>query len=598
MSGRLGSSNRNTHATTSAKPGKKKKKTTKEKNSRPNKKKSKPRERLPRVREIVTVRGGGRGSGGERITRVEREYNNSWKSMFPWNWSKSQTKCAKAGCPRWAKPIHTKDGGRVVKQAPYCERHLCDQWRSDDNCLRKKDGNSRFCKYHRGCVIDGCRYSRKDTDPKFKYCIELHGCVWSKCEDARRKSGESSYCDNHACANLKCKDGILRDGLKVCKAHKCHDAACGNEVPGTEDLAKSKELNYCDLHRECQEANCNRRIYFDGKQVAHKFCPEHECKISDVCDKSRVPGEGAEACADHTCRKYYMVPSCNKPKSGIGNTYCKEHECKVEKCVADRYETKELCKDHLCMADILQKKQCGNEREGTASNQFYCKDHRICEEKGCEEFIVLENGRRKDKCEKHIKPQCEILNCTEPATAPVANPRYCAQHTCAYSQCDDACLGLPVLFCDYHRCNEPGCVHAAVTGTPPGGVNPLQLMSLGTGRSALAKLLSPPRVYCADHKCEVINCNGRGEKRNGGSAILCSSHCCKAKGCGARINEEGVAWCSAHKCRERECTEKALEDGGWCREHGDEDDWDGGWGGWGARGTGRGRRRLYGGNRW
>ncbi|KAI5925983.1 hypothetical protein F4810DRAFT_618286 [Camillea tinctor] len=414
---------------------------------------------------------------------------------------------------------------RRVRGSDYCQIHVCSEWLHNRHCLKRGRGPGGLCAEHSTCVKihhgRKCGNRRKKIDTEYKYCADLHACRDDECKAPnvgnRTATVISKWCVNHACANTEC-DGPRIGGGQGCKAHTCQAAGCVLTVPGTKDADKSKVDNYCAQHRTCKKAACDQPIFVHNANRSSRFCFEHYCKPgSGACEKERIDGAGAEACEDHTCARYHLARGCCKPRAAgtlPGALYCADHECKRVACQRERYADKDWCPEHLCNSPLELREDCGNEREGAAANQIYCKDHRLCAEPKCREFRAFKGNVRQEKCEEHSKPPCKFPSCTRnPSTEGVD---YCPAHLCQYAH---GCRSPPVAgspVCWVHKCVEASCPFPRVVPPPADIPFPFYPATAPAAADATAML------FYQHHLAAVM----------GSAGSYCHLHTCRARGCG------------------------------------------------------------------
>ncbi|KAI1329397.1 hypothetical protein F5Y16DRAFT_108892 [Xylariaceae sp. FL0255] len=489
----------------------------------------------------------------------------------------SLRRCAVKGCTgkRWSKH---------GSSSQFCRRHKC----KDKHCTSRIKKGKIYCQPHLTCAYSNCRWDKHAQDiEKFIYCWESHACRADNCENVRREPfHRNQFCAHHACESSdKCNNPRNDLGGKVCPHHKCRDHDCMAKVKGTRDPRDAKELNWCSSHKMCQSGNCKNPIFTTGGNPAGKYCSQHFCNISGICDKPRVTGADATACEDHTCLRYRGRSSCCKVKKDPGGgVYCEDHECKNITCTDERLGDREWCYRHACHAYTSHKVDCKNEKEGTPQNPDHCKDHVECEDPGCKEYCNLGENAQYKKCEKHRKIICNIPGCEAEATNPPINPTLCNNHVCAFGHCCEAHL-ITSFFCPSHKCISPSCNEPrAISNDGSASSLGLALLSGGllgtaTAQLNLTQVLMPVGLYCAKHVCGVRGCQniGAGRGREGDENYCTMHKCHDASGrCDNRIVGETGAYCVVHKCANKDCNAaRDPDDGGeFCHAHADNDDWD------------------------
>ncbi|KAI0837451.1 hypothetical protein F5Y06DRAFT_89746 [Hypoxylon sp. FL0890] len=311
--------------------------------------------------------------------------------------------------------------------------------------------------------------------------IVADGCIYDNCRDPRsKKHPNSPYCAKHACSVKDCNKPRDGPGL-CCKKHTCHNRNCINCVKGESSSHHSSgPRRYCHGHQVCEVEECEQFVFLDASNRAAKYCFRHYCAPSPGCGGQRVEGEGALGCRDHTCALY---PSCTNPRADpIRGLFCEDHECTEAGCRKQKYDSGGVtgvgartgiwCADHMCMAALTRREDCVNRREGTATNPLYCADHELCEEVECNNFRAV-RGRNvmQTRCEEHLLSKCAFPTCPLDAENGAASCRY---HTCRAGGCLATLSTNPSastsLFCDAHRCSEPGCPNprsTTTTASPP-----------------------------------------------------------------------------------------------------------------------------------
>ncbi|KAI1487069.1 hypothetical protein F5X96DRAFT_651801 [Biscogniauxia mediterranea] len=540
---------------------------------------------------------------------------------------------------------------RRIKGSDYCQKHICKEWIYNRQCFKRGRGPNNRCAEHSNCVkqMGGrkCGKPRKKPDPEYKYCAEIHGCRDDECKapSIGNRTGTaiiSRWCVNHACANTECENPRVGGG-QGCREHTCQATGCVLMVPGTKEADKSKVDNFCAVHRTCNKSGCGQPIFVHTSNRNSRFCFEHFCKPgAGACAKERVDGAGAEACEDHTCAHYHLNRACCKPRAAPlpGALYCADHECKRPGCQRERHADKEWCPEHLCSSPLELREDCGNEREGAAANQIYCKDHRPCDEPNCREFRAFKGNVRQEKCVEHSKPKCKYPNCARNPESESLD--YCPSHLCQYAQ---GCRSSPIpgtSICWLHKCAEPPCPFPRVAPPPlvapffPGPIAPSSSSNADTTAATtlllyqqhLAAAGGKVGAYCHLHTCRARDCVRRvfapsflsasssavpdvnldhyyssydhvGVGGGGGGAWgsrLAGDNGAEGDGGGATTKRLMTPeYCDEHKCRERDCLAAGdRENRGFCRDHGGKDGV-----GWGNQlGGGRGRRDYYRAIRW
>ncbi|OTA95179.1 hypothetical protein M434DRAFT_29213 [Hypoxylon sp. CO27-5] len=371
--------------------------------------------------------------------------------------------------------------------SPYCRHHCCTVCLKLKTCFKRGHGHEGIC-HHHGCIYENCREPRSKKHPN------------------------SPYCANHACSVKDCNKP--RDGPGVCcKKHTCQNRNCINCANGDSSHSSRSHSSgphrYCHGHQVCEVEDCEQFVFLDASNRAARYCFRHYCAPSPGCGGQRVEGEGASGCRDHTCALY---PSCTHPRADpIHGLFCEDHECADPGCRKQKYDSGGVitglrsrtgiwCADHMCMAALTRREDCVNRRAGTATNPIYCADHELCEEAECNNFrAVRGRNRLQTRCEEHLLTKCAFPTCLLDAENGAASCRY---HTCRASGCLATLPSLSAvstsLFCDAHRCSEPGCANPRSTTTTTPTSTPL-----GGGDAAGA--------YCVEHG--YINRLGLGSGR-------------------------------------------------------------------------------------
>ncbi|KAI8630939.1 hypothetical protein F5Y19DRAFT_40705 [Xylariaceae sp. FL1651] len=517
--------------------------------------------------------------GNRRRTKRTKNYRcrKEWKGlryMLGGIWRRSMgNQCKAQGCRAETRSIRYVHGQSM--KTSYCTRHLCNLWRAEEMCCERRSRGESYC--------------------------TKHACQYLDCKERRRDIVNSGrFCWNHSCRSPECEQvASYRHGY-LCPDHACRASGCDRVVPGTNDPAKAKQDNFCDIHRCCQLDNCMNPIYTLTTNAARKFCAHHYCDVGETCGKPRVGGTDAKACPDHTCRLFTAQPSCCKPKTNINGMYCGDHECKENNCLTLKYHATDWCSQHLCMAALTHQRQCNNRRDGIPDNRDYCKDHKKCTVSGCDDYGAVVNNVKQDKCDNHSKPSCQTSGCDKTAENPKGGPMYCDRHTCAFHQCAMGVIGPPLVFCVMHKCHSPGCLQARVVTNPSShGLAALSLLvswplpsssqqQQPSSSILTSNFLLPVGLYCASHKCEVVDCqspavgyrHGIADRRTnsgGGGAggddddesQFCSAHKCREPGCGLRITGSRAGFCVRHECSDKDCRRPVVPDnGGFCDMHG------------------------------
>ncbi|KAI1411249.1 hypothetical protein F5Y13DRAFT_201457 [Hypoxylon sp. FL1857] len=360
--------------------------------------------------------------------------------------------------------------------SPYCRHHCCTVCLKVKTCFKRGHGNERIC-HHHGCAHENCREPRSKKHPNSPYCAR-HACGVKDCD--RPRDGPGLCCKKHTCQNRNCVN--------------CVNGDSSSSSSSSSSSRSSGSHRYCHGHQVCEVDECERFVFLDTSNRAAKYCFHHYCAPSQGCGGQRVEGEGALGCRDHTCALY---PSCTKARvDPVGGLFCEDHECADTNCRKQKYDsggatgteakTGIWCADHMCMAALTRREDCVNRRQGTATNPVYCADHELCEEAECNNFRAV-RGRNKmqTRCEEHLLTKCAFPTCPLDAANGAASCRY---HTCRTGGCLATLSTNPSastsLFCDAHRCSEPGCPNprSATTTTPT-----------ATAPSSL------PGAYCVEH---------------------------------------------------------------------------------------------------
>ncbi|KAL7624151.1 hypothetical protein AAE478_005708 [Parahypoxylon ruwenzoriense] len=368
-----------------------------------------------------------------------------------------------------------------VASLPFCRQHACSAVFRGKSCLRRGHGEQRLCSHH----------SSIHNNPKKCTC-----------------SPPPPHCPKYTCGIKDC-DHPRRGPGSCCPKHTCQAEGCVNCVDGHNAKTSSKgkqpegRCHHCRGHHHhpvCQADGCESLVFLDVANRAGKYCYRHFCPVpvppsnpltttptpesntdGGGCSGQRVDGAGASACRDHTCALY---PLCVKPRADAARgLFCADHECKDRACRRQRYDGGSACPlgdargapaiilpgagrgpwcvDHMCVAALSRREDCGSRREGTPQNPLFCADHEPCGEAGCDAFRAFKGRERQDRCEEHLKSKCAFPSCPLDATA---DARGNALPACRYHACRHVgCMAVlssespSSLYCDAHRCRESAC---------------------------------------------------------------------------------------------------------------------------------------------
>ncbi|KAI1106475.1 hypothetical protein F4804DRAFT_330268 [Jackrogersella minutella] len=360
--------------------------------------------------------------------------------------------------------VRTCNNRRIVNTtvlSPYCKHHVCAVCLKQKTCFKRGHGEERICRHH-ACIHPTCHASRSKKHPGSPFCAK-HACNIKGCDQPRH--GPGLCCRKHTCRDCLSPHGHASPPFPCCPLLR------------SPSPSSSHAEHSCHGHHLCQAHGCESPVFLDPSNRARRFCFRHYCAASPGCEGQRADGEegAASACRDHTCALY---PACAKPRADAAHgLFCKSHECADEGCRKQRYDSGRTrrgagavrgpkgvwCADHMCMAALARQEDCLNRREGTPANPVYCADHELCEEAGCGAFCAVRGRNVKlTRCEEHLKSKCAFPTCTLDAEGGAAACRY---HVCRAGGCLATLLPPPVpaasvatsLFCDTHRCSEPGC---------------------------------------------------------------------------------------------------------------------------------------------
>lgn len=165
-----------------------------------------------------------------------------------------------------------------------------------------------------------------------------------------------SLCVDHTCEfsdcyrlKMHCYDKRVMF-QKGCHLHNCQTKFCMNFRSVSSVQAESTSyFDFCDEHR-CPIKNCNNYRY---------ECKAHLCKSHGIEECKVTTGGGL--CKKHKCKKNFCENQV------YGARYCSSHKCKSHGCKNPHYNSKTLCKRHVCAM-----KTC---IYGKSWHNIFCIDH-------------------------------------------------------------------------------------------------------------------------------------------------------------------------------------------------------------------------------
>ncbi|PTD13089.1 hypothetical protein HYE67_009448 [Fusarium culmorum] len=209
-----------------------------------------------------------------------------------------ETTCAATGTICRNTTTNLRIDGHTFKSL-YCQFHACRQIEAGRACAVAKPPSAIVCSQHSRCqAVDngmGCALDVKDGNTAMhKYCIQLHLCGFSGCENERSKRNQQyiPFCVDHRCEQDNCRNS--KDVGIFCRSHTCDDQYCVAFAPGI-DLDDPQR--FCERHRQCQKPQCPRLCHTRDDGQPSPFCGTHYCQAPD-CEDGR---EAGLFCPEHTC---------------------------------------------------------------------------------------------------------------------------------------------------------------------------------------------------------------------------------------------------------------------------------------------------------
>ena len=168
-------------------------------------------------------------------------------------------------------------------------------------------------------------YEYEDTyedDSNYDYYYKTT-CLAVGCDNSTSKL--SSYCNEHACANVGCS--FKKDyNSEYCSSCQCLKVGCHD--------VKSSGGFYCEEHT-CEVNGCNSEKYYRSE-----YCFSHKCMN---CENIRV--DDGFYCEEHTCSKR----GCTSNRATSSSEYCILHQCLAGFCKECRLDGGQYCEEHTCI---------------------------------------------------------------------------------------------------------------------------------------------------------------------------------------------------------------------------------------------------------
>ncbi|KAI4870535.1 hypothetical protein F4820DRAFT_442824 [Hypoxylon rubiginosum] len=382
---------------------------------------------------------------------------------------------------------------------------------------------------------------------------------------------------------------------------KCRVKACSNRriVGGAGDSPYCR-YHVCTVCFKFRTCSSSKRGHGEEKICHHHGCIHHDCKEPRSSSKKG----SSPYCSKHGCN----VKGCDQPRHGHGRC-CKRHTCRGRGCVnCTVYHHHDDGPDDDDGGDDGGSSDNSNSNPSSSSSSppTYCRGHQVCDVRGCESFVLLDEAchRAARFCHRHFcaaSPRCAQAR-VDGAGASVNGGGACRDHSCGlYPACAKPRADIArSLFCKEHECREGGCVKQryesgggdgmTMTGGGGGGGGPwcadhMCMAALARREDCEARREGSARnpVFCADHEpCEETGCGefravrGRGARlarceehlaakpakcavphcaldAEGGGAVACRLHVCHVVGCLATASALSTLFCDAHRCAEAGC---------------------------------------------
>jgi len=286
---------------------------------------------------------------------------------------------------------------------------------------------------------------------------------------------------------------------------------------------------------------------FCNKPTAKKgFCDGCRCVNKDCANGKKGTANRCSKCLIKAHKDGEKIPCQKCAKQQVGSSwYCADHKCRVQGCVKEKEQKKDLCEGHE--EELWKAEKCGNDAcdQKKEGNSPYCKtcESKYCIVTGCKE--PMEKGT--SYCKDH-RPyyDCENNGCSNKR---VGGVRYCDQCE-AKPYCETYSCQNKVRYQGSTYCEE--CVTRAQTGSKdttitttlrsPGPRNPAQKTCPTKGCNGILGLFQTKCDKC--NQCEAFGCTNK--------AGFISKYCdecnaklyrpCKKEGC-TRIDASFTGYC-------------------------------------------------------
>ena len=322
----------------------------------------------------------------------------------------------------------------------------------------------------------------------------------------------------------------------------CEQDGCGK---------KTRNTKYCSIHR-CTKKGCDKyAISGFGRCKVHTkqcklcvdytnrtYCKRHECKV-DKCYKAQI--KYFELCEIHKCTKYDCIN-----QSLTDEKFCKLHLCTVKGCCEANLPHKNHCKSHTCLI-------CGDFYPYSSFEDYllsgrvtqYCSKH-SCDICGHDaDNVITVKGRKILVCSFHDEI-CNKIDCTNTR---LHDTTYCPEHKCFFDKCvlyaeNDilVCVGISIAVCEYHT-------QYAFTELKNN-------RNICFDRWQNCNVRRPVGKYC-----KIINCMNKAISKH----VFCIDHYWMPK-CLYCLTDGKCAKSCSHKC-EIPCTDGRCSDPLYMRKH-------------------------------